>query len=74
MATRMANTSQGIVLGVKVDKAAAGATDRFERSIQSVCMTGNGEPLLFEEVTDGVVGFVLFVRCFRVGPDLPAML
>lgn len=33
-------------------------------------MTSDGETLLFEEVTDGVVGMVLLVGKFGIRPDL----
>lgn len=70
MTARVANTRERIVLGVKVDQTAAGTSGRLKGRFQTVRMAGNRKTLLLEKIADSIVGSVLLIREFRIGPDL----
>ena len=72
MATRVANSRKRIVFSIEVDQGAARATDSFKCRIKTVCMAGDAESLLLQEITDDIVGSVLLVCKFWMGPNLSA--
>lgn len=66
----MADVRQSIILGVEVDQLPPRSADSFECRVQTVCVPSDGASLLFEEVADDIVGSVLLVCEFGMGPDL----
>lgn len=70
MAAGVSDTRERVVFRVEIDQSSARSTDCFEGSIQAISMAGNCEPLLLEEIADGIVGSVFFIGELRVGPNL----
>lgn len=70
MATGMANVRQSIVLSVEVDQMSARPTDGFKCRIKTICMSSDGESLLFQEVADEIMRSVLVICEFWMGPNL----
>lgn len=70
MATGMANARQGIIFCVEINQATTVSTSCFEGRIETIRMTSDREPMLLKEITNGVVGSMLLVGGFWIGPDL----
>jgi hypothetical protein len=66
----MPDFGERIVFCVEVDQPSAAPASRFECGVDAVSMAGDSEPLLFNEVADGIVGSVLLIGRFGMGPDL----
>lgn len=70
----MANIWQSVIFSIKINKRAFFGTTataaRFESSLQAEGMASYLKALRLEEVADCVVGMMLFVCKFGVGPDL----
>lgn len=73
MATRVTNARERIVLGVEVDQVAARTAGGLKCCVKAVCMAGDGEAILLQEITDAIVGSVLLVRDLRMGPNLTTL-
>ena len=68
--TRMADPGQCIVLCVEIDGPAAVPANDLECRLQTVRMPRDLVSEIFHELAYGIVGFVFFVREFRILEDL----
>ena len=70
MATCVSDSRQRIVLSIEIDQRAARATDSLKCRIKTVCVAGDAETLLLQEITDDIVGSVLLIGELWMGPNL----
>ena len=70
MATGVPDSRKRIVLGIEVDQGAARATKSLKCRIKTVCVASNAEALVFQKVTDDIVGSVLLVCKLWMRPNL----
>lgn len=70
MATRVSDSRQRIVLSIEVDQGATGTTDSLKCRVKTVCVAGDAEALLLQEITYDIVGSVLLIGELWMRPNL----